>query len=651
MNLITPLGLLALAGIAILILIYILKPNYQQKVVSSTLIWKLSLRYRKKKIPISRLRNILILICQLLIITACAFILAQPFIPQEGTVTTNERIFIVDASASMQTQFNYETRFERAISKIDEAATETLQTGGYVTIIYADNNPYYVCQRAGIDDLAEIRRDLKALTCTYGSANIDNEGTGSAMSLAETVLEANSQAEVLLYTDMTYLDPGKIVTVVNVSEDMGEWNAAILDVNAEIEEAYYRFSVKVACYGRDERLTLKCVINGFNGNGNGQETLTEANIDCFDGEEIDVVFSEEKGCYAFDSLTISIVNVDDSYDYDNSYSYYGGSRPTLRVQYCSSLTNRFYNSTLESVADALKNRWNIYIKETKPQDYEAEGYDFYIFENTMPNVLPVDGVSLLAYPDTIPYGLNNLRYAGEQVMPSSWEGTDRSYGYSLNASEDSLVHPLLSYTQPSGVNATRYRKYNAGAEYVPLLYCEETGDPVYYVRNDDNFKVAILGISLQYSTLGVRFDFPIMIANLFEYFLPSTLTEHAYEVGDTVSMNSRGNYLTMKDPDSRTTEYVKGEEGVSFPVAYQVTEPGTYELVITPYGKTQEEYDYFFVRTPSAESDINCVKDLLNGPIVTRTEIMNNYDLLIYFAAALVTLLFLEWILQAKEHF
>ena len=62
LKLLTPWGLLGLLGIAILILIYILKPNYQQKIISSTHIWKLSLKYRKKRIPINRFRNILIFI-------------------------------------------------------------------------------------------------------------------------------------------------------------------------------------------------------------------------------------------------------------------------------------------------------------------------------------------------------------------------------------------------------------------------------------------------------------------------------------------------------------------------------------------------------------------------------------------------------------
>ena len=49
MTLLTPLGLIGLLGVVALIIIYIIKPNHQQKFISSTHIWKLSLKYKKKK--------------------------------------------------------------------------------------------------------------------------------------------------------------------------------------------------------------------------------------------------------------------------------------------------------------------------------------------------------------------------------------------------------------------------------------------------------------------------------------------------------------------------------------------------------------------------------------------------------------------------
>ena len=96
MSLLAPLGLLGLLGIVALIIIYIIKPNYQNKFISSTYIWKLSLKYKRKKIPLNKLRNILLFLCQVAIIAAAAYILARPFIINE-TKEAGDEIIIIDA--------------------------------------------------------------------------------------------------------------------------------------------------------------------------------------------------------------------------------------------------------------------------------------------------------------------------------------------------------------------------------------------------------------------------------------------------------------------------------------------------------------------------------------------------------------------------
>ena len=50
MSWLTPLGFLGFLGLVALIVIYVIKPNYQHKIISSTFIWKLSLKFKKKKI-------------------------------------------------------------------------------------------------------------------------------------------------------------------------------------------------------------------------------------------------------------------------------------------------------------------------------------------------------------------------------------------------------------------------------------------------------------------------------------------------------------------------------------------------------------------------------------------------------------------------
>ena len=103
MTLLTPIGLLGLLGIVALIIIYIIRPNFQQKFITSTYIWKLSLKYRKKRIPINKLRNFLLILCQVLILTGSAMILTQPNKILQEEIKEPEIIAIIDSSAIMRT--------------------------------------------------------------------------------------------------------------------------------------------------------------------------------------------------------------------------------------------------------------------------------------------------------------------------------------------------------------------------------------------------------------------------------------------------------------------------------------------------------------------------------------------------------------------
>ena len=196
MNLLLPWGLLGLLSVAVLLLIYILRPNYQHKLVSSTFIWKLSLKYRKNRIPISRLRNIIILILQILLLVSLAFMMAKPVIPLFSTVSAHEKIAVIDASASMMVASGGQTRFERAAEKVKQLTQETLAyEDGYMSVIVAGTDAQFLFSRLNSENsdqaenlLDELTRDL----CGYGSADI-----GGAAELAEEVLAVNSDAEVL----------------------------------------------------------------------------------------------------------------------------------------------------------------------------------------------------------------------------------------------------------------------------------------------------------------------------------------------------------------------------------------------------------------------------------------------------------------------
>ena len=138
MSWLTPLGFLALISIIVLIVIYIIKPNFQNKIISSTFIWKLSLKYKKKRIPLSKLRNLLLFLCQVLVLTLATLIIAQPFLNML-TPDINDKVIIIDASASMLTNTGGVTRFENAVERVKKEATEywDKEEDGKITVILA----------------------------------------------------------------------------------------------------------------------------------------------------------------------------------------------------------------------------------------------------------------------------------------------------------------------------------------------------------------------------------------------------------------------------------------------------------------------------------------------------------------------------------
>lgn len=648
MSILLPLGLLGLLGIAVLILIYILKPNYQQKLVSSTYIWELSLKYRKKKIPISRLRNLIILICQLLIIAACALILAQPVIRAEK-MESNERIALIDASAGMLATDGADTRFVRAIGQVKELAEETFSQSGIITVILVDEQPAFIARRADqtmreellaqLDELARCENNVP-VHCTYGVADID-----AGMELAEQVLEENPTASVRLYTGKEFIDSG-IVDVIDVGVDT-EWNAAIVSASAEMDENFYSFSVEVASYGIGANLRVNCEVYGVNGQDRTEILSLPARCDV--GETVTVEFNSDSVdmmIYMFDYVRVSVEAVDaggavltDSFSYDDTFYLYGGTPQKINIQYASPKPNPFVSGILIGLRDSLSSRWDIDLTEVRGENAipEIAGFDFYIFEHKMPEILPTDGVVFLINPDVSPEGAGITLNANDV----SGDFTLRSGG----------AHPITDRVNAEEITVSKYKRVTLADGFETLLYIGN--DPALMIKNEPGVKIALLTFSLNSSNFSVLAGFPSLMYNMISYFFPSTITDsvemgssakYIFEVNDTVTLNAKGPFLTVTDSVGTKTEFDE------FPAGIEAVRPGTYTVSQIPLSGV-ETVERFYVRIAAAESDIGLVLEELYSPYVDMPEQFNDFDLLLYFAIALVALEFIEWILQTREHF
>lgn len=639
MTLLIPLGLLGLLSLLILLLIYILKPNYQQKMISSTYVWKLSLKYRKKRLPVGRFRNLLILICQILILCGCAVVLAKPALVTDTTVYASEKIAIVDASASMRSSYEGSTRFERAVSMVQSLSDEVLADDGIMTVIWAGPEASFVVQRAGLEEQGELNEKLAALECSYGDADIDG-----AMLLAQNILHYNADAEVVLYTATEYLNRGKFVRVEDVSAE-GEWNIAILDATATLENNFYTLTVEVACYGADKEFELYCEVSDANGVSDNNIRLPVTSVYCsgdksvkvvytvdsknLDISSVPVILTDNEKLYSFSRIYIH-VDEKDSLAHDNEFYVYGGAKPTVKIEYCST-DPYFISAFLMGLSGEMTSEWNIEVTEVSNGVPELSGYDIYIFEHNMPSALPTDGVILMIDPDS---SVNAGFSVGKKIAIKDWDGD----GATLAQGKE---HPIIDYINVSELRLTQYTEVDESSldGYDVLMYYE--GNPVFFVKDEPQEKIAVLAFDIHNSTLPISFYFPILMANFFNYYLPSSFDSNVYEVYDTVSLNARGTGLTVTTPDN---EKQIPEE---FPAEIFVGIPGTYTISQTLMsGTTQTEE--FYVRIPALQSNIVRVEDVLTNPAVERTTGIEYDDLVLYLAAGIVALLFLEWWLQSR---
>lgn len=635
MNLLIPLGLLGLLSVIALILIYIIKPNYQQKRISSTYVWKLSLKYRKKTVPISRLSQILIFICQLLVLTLCAIMLAKPAVLEERVDYKAESVIIIDASASMMMTENGISRFEKAVAEAKSFADDVMLADGVLSVIVADSQAHFLAQRSNRSDEAYISDGFASLqekgvgSCTFGSADIEG-----AVALAEQVLDVNSNTKVYLYTDTAYINTNGIEVVSFAEED--EWNAAVLDCVATVEDDnYYSISVDVGCYGKTEQLEVNCDIYGVNDIKNKEVHVSKPVFLHSLEEEATVKFTSDDfdgdGIYSFERVAVHI-DVNDGFEYDNFFDYYGGSRPKIRIQYASSNANPFFETICRRLRTNMKSKWDIEYKILRDgESPENAGFDLYIFEHKMPNEIPTDGVVLLFDPDKAPTNAGFRLGDYTRVNENSTLGLGRE-------------HYITQYVNPDNITISNYKKVISADGFDEVLYYAQ--DPVMFVKNQNRAKIVLCTFDVHYSNEGIRKEFPILMYNIFNYFIPSTLEGYLFDVGESVKINARGEDLTVYAP-------IAGAEGESFydlPTEYAVNSPGTYTLTQKAMNGSSI-IEKFYVKVPSFESNTTQTLDSLPLLHVKTKHEYADRDLLMYFAAAMFVIIFIEWLLQAREYF
>lgn len=616
MNFILPLGLLALLSVAVLVLLYILKPTYQNKTIPSTYIWKESLKFRKREKPGNIFRNLLLILCQILALALCAFIIAQPLIQTHAEGDADHNIIVIDASANMLAAADGETRFDRALEQAKEFTEQSVKENKPVSVILAGEKSECIVQKELSTD--KINTALDETECSYARGDV-----AGAMQLADSLMENDPYAQVYFFTATQYENTGD-VTLIDVSDDE-DWNACVLNVRAEREENYENFFAEVAVYGNSKYLNIILSVDGVNGE---QRTVrSEKRLNCTDGQKITVEFSDLE-IFSFENAVVTLEVDDgtrDSFSYDDSFVLYGGKKETIKIQYASTLPNNFLSGALLVLQSRYADIWDIQISEpTKSSDIKTSGFDFYIFEHTLPSVMPSDGVVFLVDPtgDTV---------KGLDVTI----GASKKGDYTMTAG---VVNPIMNYIDVQKITAVTYRPITLSEGYETLMYCD--GDSVFAVKNTQREKIAVLTLDLNRSNLSMLLEFPVLINNLFSYYLPETLSDYVFDVGETITVNARGSDAELK---GATTD-----ELLNAPVDISVSTPGSYRITQTLLSGEQSTFD-FYVKIAAEESNFNRIENEIDGAVLIEGVKEESTDIYIYLAIAVVVCLAAERFLYSRE--
>ena len=202
----------------------------------------------------------------------------------------------------------------------------------------------------------------------------------------------------------------------------------------------------------------------------------------------------------------------------------------------------------------------------------------------------------------------------------------------------------MNFINPGSISISMYNRITYGSSYTPLLLTPD-GKPVVAVCDEDDAKIVVMGFSIHYSNLALNEGISVLMYNIFEYFMPSTVTKNAFEINEQITLNARGKELYISNGYSE--EVIPPFE--TFPATFTATMPGTYELSQTTFaGKPIEEK--IFVKVPASESNIWRTEDALGNPYKEIEPVDYYNDLMKFIALAMVTILFIEWWLQNREN-
>lgn len=598
-----PLALLGFIGIPVVILIYILQSKYNEQIISSTYIWKLSDRFLKRKNPLSGLTGLISLILQILLVTVITLLLARPMFNLPGGA--NEYYFVLDASSSMTMEDGKETRFDAAKDEIVRVIKRSTQGSTYTLACVSGDSELIFVSLTNKTTAIDMVKELEAQDTSATHLDL--------LQQAQEHFDDNPSGLIYVVTDKSYASCEN-AELIYVGSDAT--NYAVSSPVFSLSGGTLNAAATLTSYGGDADLRVRFSVDG--------QVKEEKIVGVKANEPTAVSFA----CAAtrFSGYTIEIVT-DDDYARDNTSAAYNLKSDKTYSTLIVSDAGFF----LESVIDALLDSD---VTTVTPEEYEAgidEAYGLYIFDSYEPVELPDGAVWLINADASIPDSGFGVR--GKIDLGTATE-------IEKSASTATSVRKLLTGVDGKGINIINYVKYSG--MYLPFhtLFSVDSNPVIFAGANALGNRQVVIGFDLHESDFVLSSDFVLLTRNLLAYSFPDVLEKTSYTVGEEAAVNVLPNVQNLKAIAPSGKEIFIDDTN---PTAYlMLNEIGTYTVTMSLAG-TESRYQIYSSANPAESAPVQNESDFKVEGEREYSRIDGQFDPTVILFIALAVLFIADW--------
>lgn len=624
MSFLAPAAFAALAIAIPILLLYMLRLRRREVLISSTFLWRQVVQDTEANSPWQRLRRNLLLFLQLLILLLLVLALTRPFITVP-TISAGKIALLIDASASMTaTDIAGETRFNVALEQAHQIVNNMNPQDIISLIRVAEIAEPLTAYTA---DKNELRRALDSMTVSQGAGDWD-----TALTLAAAGAAGAENFSIVMVSDggvgaATSL-PSNIPQPIYVPVGQSPNNVAItaLATRALAGGAPQLFA-QITNYGdQPADISLVIALDDVLRLSRSGTIPPRSQLPIPFAEPIAEPFETLSATLTFDN------DVDDFLALDNRAWTVQNQVKTRRVYYVSGTGNLFLEQALRSLPGVQTFRGN-----PENRGLPAAAFDLYVFDNWLPNALPAGDLLLINPPNS-----TSLFGIGAALGPANEFAV---------AAEDS---PITAFVDLDEMSLLQYRL--VAADWAQPLINAPDG-PVLLAGEVNAQQIAILPFDLRDSNLPLLIAWPVLMANLVDWFSPADVVPlpDGLGVSDvlTISPPLLADSLRITTPDGAARDLPVEGESLVFTDTGQL---GLYRLEVMQAGEVLQAQSFAVNIFGTGESDITPLPEdqlqaRLGGGAVALAadEQLGLQEFWILLAAAALLLLVIEWIVYHRR--